>query len=125
VLLGGRIQGYALISTGIYGYWWLFDSARQTCRKGLSISDKESRIPANCIVIADWYVGRPSRFGPLVTLIRYCTVSVVELVTLFEFAPMTVVPTPFVVATPATLGAFAMVATLATDELKCVVIVMS
>ena len=55
----------------------------------------------------------------------YCTVSVVELVTLFEFAPMTVVPTPFVVATPATLGAFAMVATLAIDELKCVVSVMS
>ena len=94
------------------------NAARQTClirlaSKGLSISDKESRIPANCIVI----VG--------IVLIRYCTVSVVELVTLFEFTPMTVVPTPFVVATPATLGAFAMVATLATDELKCVVIVMS
>ena len=49
----------------------------------------------------------------------------VELVTLFEFAPMTVVPTPVVVATPATLGALAMLATLATDELKCVVTVMS
>ena len=55
----------------------------------------------------------------------YCTVNVVELVTFFEFAPMTVVPSPFVVTTPATLGAFAMVATLARDELKCVVSVMS
>src|SRR6476659_5617942 len=55
----------------------------------------------------------------------YCTVSVVEPVTLFEFAPMTVVPTPLVVATPAMLGAFAIVATLAMDELKCVVSVMS
>ena len=38
---------------------------------------------------------------------------------------MTVVPTPLVVATPAMLGAFAIVATLAMDELKCVVSVMS
>jgi hypothetical protein len=50
---------------------------------------------------------------------------VVEAVTPLAFAPIDVVPTPRVVATPATLGAFAMVATLAEDELQCVVSVMS
>jgi len=49
---------------------------------------------------------------------------VVEAVTPLAFAPIDVVPTPRVVATPATLGAFAIVATLAEDELQCVVSVM-
>jgi len=48
----------------------------------------------------------------------YCTVNEVEVVIPFAFAPIVVVPTPLVVATPATLGAFAIVATLAEDELK-------
>lgn len=43
---------------------------------------------------------------------------VVELVVPPEFAPMTVLPGAAVVATPAILGAFAMVATLATEELQ-------
>jgi len=55
----------------------------------------------------------------------YCTVNVVVVVTPHEFAPITVVPAPRVVTIPATLGAFAMDATLATDELKCVLRVMS
>jgi hypothetical protein len=55
----------------------------------------------------------------------YCTVMVVDAVTPLAFAPIDVVPTPRVVATPATLGAFAIVATLAEDELQCVVSVMS
>ena len=42
-----------------------------------------------------------------------------------EFAPIVAVPEPWAVANPATLGAFAMVATLAEDELQCVVNVMS
>jgi hypothetical protein len=48
----------------------------------------------------------------------YCTVNEVAAVTPLEFAPIVVVPIPCVVAMPATLGAFAMVATLAEEELK-------
>jgi hypothetical protein len=55
----------------------------------------------------------------------YCTVSVSEDVTPPEFPPITAVPDPWAVANPATLGAFAMVATVAEDELQCVVNVMS
>lgn len=42
----------------------------------------------------------------------------VEEVTPPELAPMTLLPVAFVVAKPATLGAFATVATLADDELQ-------
>src|SRR5438067_355811 len=42
-----------------------------------------------------------------------------------EFAPMTLDPAAVVVARPAALGAFAMVATDATDELQCALAVMS
>jgi hypothetical protein len=55
----------------------------------------------------------------------YCTVMVVEAVTPLAFAPIDVVPTPWVVARPPTLGAFAIVTTLAEDELQWVVSVMS
>jgi hypothetical protein len=50
---------------------------------------------------------------------------VVEAVTPLAFAPIDVVPTPWVVARPPTLGAFAIVTTLAEDELQWVVSVMS
>jgi hypothetical protein len=53
------------------------------------------------------------------------TVIVVELLTPPELAVMTVVPGVAVVARPAILGALAIVATLATDELQCAIIVMS
>src|SRR5690348_16758012 len=55
----------------------------------------------------------------------YCTVSVSEDVTPPEFPPITVVPEALAVANPATLGAFATVATLAEEELQWVVNVMS
>jgi hypothetical protein len=55
----------------------------------------------------------------------HCTVNVAEFVTPPEFPPITAVPEPLAVANPATLGAFAIVATLADDELQWVVIVMS
>jgi hypothetical protein len=42
-----------------------------------------------------------------------------------ELAPIALLPVFFVVARPATLGAFATVATLADDELQCVVKVIS
>ena len=48
----------------------------------------------------------------------YCTVSVVDPVVPPELAPMAVVPGEIQVALPATLGAFAMVATVACDELQ-------
>jgi len=62
------------------------------------------------------FVGRGSTVEDLHP--AYCTVNEVEAVTPFEFAPIVVVPAPVVVATPATLGAFAIVATLAEEELK-------
>ena len=49
----------------------------------------------------------------------------VEAVTPPELPPIVVVPVALVVAKPATLGAFAMVATPAEDELQWVVSVMS
>ena len=49
----------------------------------------------------------------------------VDAVTPPELPPIPVVPTPHVVANPATLGAFAIVATLAEDELQWVVLVTS
>jgi hypothetical protein len=55
----------------------------------------------------------------------HCTVNVAEFVTPPEFPPIAVVPEPLAVAKPATLGAFAIVATLADDELQWVVNVMS
>ncbi len=55
----------------------------------------------------------------------YCTVKLVELVIPPELAPMVVVPTPAVVAKPAVLGALAMVATEACDELQWTFRVMS
>lgn len=48
----------------------------------------------------------------------YCTVSPVEPFVPPEFAPIAVAPTPRHWARPAILGAFAMVATLADDELQ-------
>jgi len=59
--------------------------------------------------------------------LAYWTVKVagVTAVTPPEVAPMLVVPTPVVVAKPAPLGPFAMVATVDEDELQCVVRVMS
>jgi len=62
------------------------------------------------------FVGRGSTVEDLHP--AYCTVNEVEAVTPFEFAPIVVVPAPVVEATPATLGAFAIVATLAEEELK-------
>ena len=53
------------------------------------------------------------------------TVIVVELLTPPELAVITAVPLAEVVARPARLGAFAIVDTLATDELQCDIIVMS
>ena len=58
-------------------------------------------------------------------LLCYCTVKLVELVTPPELAPMVVLPTPTVVAKPAVLGALAMVATEACDELQWTLMVMS
>lgn len=55
----------------------------------------------------------------------HCTVNVAEDVTPPEFPPIVAVPEPLAVANPATLGAFAIVATLADDELQWVVNVMS
>lgn len=52
-------------------------------------------------------------------------VTVGELLTPPELAPITVVPGAMVVARPDTLGAFAMVATLATEELQCAMMVRS
>jgi len=49
----------------------------------------------------------------------YCTVSTAEPVTPPEFAPIVVVPALLQVASAATLGALAIVATLADDELQC------
>jgi hypothetical protein len=50
---------------------------------------------------------------------------VVEDVTPPELAPIALLPVALVVANPETLGALATVATLADDELQCVVSVMS
>lgn len=58
-------------------------------------------------------------------LLCYCTVKLVELVMPPELAPMVVLPTPAVVARPAVLGALAMVATEACDELQWTFMVMS
>jgi len=55
----------------------------------------------------------------------YCTVRLVELVMPPELAPMVVLPTPAAVARPAVLGALAMVATEADDELQWTFRVMS
>lgn len=55
----------------------------------------------------------------------YCTFKLVEEVIPPELAPMVVVPTPVVVARPAVLGALAMVATEADDELQWTFRVMS
>jgi len=55
----------------------------------------------------------------------YCTVNVAEFVIPPEFPPIVAVPEPLAVANPATLGAFAIVATLAEEELQCVVNVIS
>ena len=49
---------------------------------------------------------------------RYCTVSTAEAVTPPELAPMVLVPAALQFARPATLGALAMVATGAADELQ-------
>ena len=48
----------------------------------------------------------------------YCTVNPVELVIPPEFAVMLAFPAALQCARPATLGAFAMVATLALEELQ-------
>jgi hypothetical protein len=48
----------------------------------------------------------------------YCTVSVVDPVVPPELAPMVVVPAAIQLAWPPTLGALAMVATVACDELQ-------
>jgi hypothetical protein len=48
----------------------------------------------------------------------YCTVSTVDPVVPPELAPMIVVPAAMQLAWPPTLGAFAMVATVACDELQ-------
>jgi hypothetical protein len=55
----------------------------------------------------------------------YCTVNVAEFVIPPEFPPIVAVPEPLAVANPPTLGAFAIVATLAEEELQCVVNVIS
>ena len=55
----------------------------------------------------------------------YCTVSTVEAVTPPEFAPIVLLPIPFRVARPALLGALAIVATEAEEELQCTFAVMS
>ena len=55
----------------------------------------------------------------------HCTVNVAEFVTPPEFPPIVAVPEPLAVANPPMLGAFAIVATLAEEELQCVVNVMS
>jgi hypothetical protein len=49
----------------------------------------------------------------------------VDAVTPPELPPILVLPTPLVVANPAKVGAFAIVATLAEDELQWVVMVIS
>lgn len=54
-----------------------------------------------------------------------CTVNTVELVVPPEFAPIVELPAALRVAKPPTLGAFAIVATLADDELQWVFRVMS
>lgn len=48
----------------------------------------------------------------------YCTVKVADPVVPWEFAPMIAVPADWQFATPATLGALAMVATGPDDELQ-------
>jgi hypothetical protein len=48
----------------------------------------------------------------------YCTVNTVDPVVPTEFAPITLDPAAIHWLRPATLGAFAMVATLADDELQ-------
>ena len=53
------------------------------------------------------------------------TVMAVDAVTPPELPPILVLPTPLVVANPAKVGAFAIVATLAEDELQWVVMVIS
>ena len=55
----------------------------------------------------------------------YCTVKLAEEVMPPELAPIVVVPTPAVVARPAVLGALAIVATDACDELQWTLRVMS
>ena len=55
----------------------------------------------------------------------YCTVNTADPVIPPEFAPMVVVPALLQVASAATLGALAIVATLADDELQCAFSVMS
>ena len=55
----------------------------------------------------------------------YCTVSSADPVIPPEFAPMVVVPALLQVASAAMLGALAIVATLAEDELQCAFSVMS
>jgi len=49
---------------------------------------------------------------------NYCTVNTVEPVVPPEFAPIVVVPAAIQFAAPATLGAFAIVATVACEELQ-------
>ena len=56
---------------------------------------------------------------------RYWTVSTADPVTPPELAPIVLVPAPLQFATPATLGAFAIVATAAEDELQWLFSVMS
>jgi len=51
---------------------------------------------------------------------NYCTVNTVEPAMPPEFAPIVVVPAAMQFAAPATLGALAMVATVACEELQCV-----
>jgi len=55
----------------------------------------------------------------------YCTVSIAVPVTPPEFAPIVLVPAPLQFAEPATLGAFAIVATGTDDELQWLVRVIS
>jgi hypothetical protein len=84
---------------------------------GLGISARDS--PRRAMACT----GSPSRGSAGKAL--YCTVKAAELVVPPEFAPMVVVPGALQFANPATLGALAMVATDADEELQWLLSVIS
>jgi hypothetical protein len=85
----------------------------RTRRRGRKPRPFKSKL-AKCVEIVP-----PLRFGKGGWLkLNYCTVSVVDPVIPPELAPITVVPAAMQFAWPPTLGALAMVATVACDELQ-------
>lgn len=86
-------------------------------RETAKVTPREQRAGPHSRVIQPLIV--PSGYG------CYCTVSTADPVVPPEFAPMELAPAPKHWAKAATLGAFAMVATLDDDELQWLFSVMS